>query len=145
MFGFKFGKNVANAKASLKKMENRDLMEALICGCILVAGADGELEASELDRVEAIIKTNDKLAHFNNEISTIIAKYKEKFEKVGFQVLKFEAKREISDIKHNPDNAAEVFVNMIAIALADGEIEPAEAKVLEEIGRLLGLRVEDFL
>ncbi|MCS5452524.1 tellurite resistance TerB family protein [Enterobacter huaxiensis] len=143
MFGF--GKKAAAAKTTFKKMENRDLMEALICGCILVAGADGELEASELDRVEAIIKTNDKLAHFGAEISNIIAKYKEKFEKVGFQVLKFEAKREISDIKHNADNAAEVFVNMIAIALADGEIEPAEEKVLEEIGRMMGLRVEDFI
>lgn len=145
MFGFKFGKNAAAAKASLKKLENRDLMEAILCGCILVAGADGELEAAELDRIEAIIRTNDKLSHFGTEITTLISKYKEKFEKVGFQVLKFEAKREISDIKHNQDNAAEVFVNMIAIALADGEIEPAEEKVLDEIGRMLGLRVEDFM
>ncbi|EEX1012158.1 tellurite resistance TerB family protein, partial [Escherichia coli] len=41
--------------------------------------------------------------------------------------------------------AEEVFVNMLTIAEADGEIEPAEHKVLEEVGRRLGLRVEDYL
>ena len=41
--------------------------------------------------------------------------------------------------------AEEVFVNMLTIAESDGEIEPEEQKVLEEVGRRLGLRVEDYI
>lgn len=42
MFGKLFGKKVASAKVELKKVENRDLMEAIIGGCLLVSAADGE-------------------------------------------------------------------------------------------------------
>ena len=37
MFGKLFGKKVASAKVELKKVENRDLMEAIIGGCLLVS------------------------------------------------------------------------------------------------------------
>lgn len=141
---FSFGKKAREAKAAIQKVQNKDLMEAIIAGAIWIASADGELEAEELERIEAICTTNDALAHFSSEISGLVLKYKEKFEKVGAAVIRFEAKREISDLKNQPDQAAECFVNLIAIAQADGEIEPAEQKALEEIGRLLGLRVEDF-
>ena len=33
---------------------------------------------------------------------------------------------------------------MVLIAYADGEIEPAELKVLSNLGRELGLRVQDY-
>jgi tellurite resistance protein TerB len=52
--------------------------------------------------------------------------------------------REIDDIKNDPKEAEEVFVNMLTIAEADGQIEQEEQKVLEEVGRRLGLRVEDY-
>lgn len=63
----------------------------------------------------------------------------------GFRVGRMNILREIEDIKNDPKEAEEVFVNMLTIAEADGEIEPAEHKVLEEVGRRLGLRVEDYL
>jgi tellurite resistance protein TerB len=52
--------------------------------------------------------------------------------------------REIADIKSNQKDAEEVFVLAITIAEADGEIEPAELKVLTNIGRELGLRLQDY-
>ena len=142
MLGFMRRKN--ELKASINKTVNKDFMEALIAGSIWIASNDGELEIEELDRIEAICQTNDRLANFGSEISALIAKYKEKFERVGAAVIRFDAKRELADIKHDPEQAAEVFVNLIAIAQADGEIEPSELKALEEIGRMFGLRVEDF-
>lgn len=44
MFNKLFGKKVAAAKVELKKVENRDLMEAIVGGCLLVSAADGEIE-----------------------------------------------------------------------------------------------------
>lgn len=142
MFGFRRKAN--EAKAAVLKSANKDFMEALVAGSVWLASADGELEAEELDRIEAICQTNDRLALFSAEITNIISKYKEKFERVGAAVIRFDAKKELSDIKHDPELSAEVFVNLIAIAQADGEIEPAERKALEEIGRMYSLRVEDF-
>lgn len=141
---FKWGKRAAEAKQAVVKAANKDFMEAMIAGMVWLASTDGELEASELDRIEAICQTNDRLAHFNTEITTLISKYKEKFERVGAAVIRFDAKKELSDIKHNAELSAEVFVNLIAVAQADGEIEPAERKALDEVGRIFGLRVEDF-
>ena len=46
-----FGKKVAAAKVELKKVENRDLMEAIVAGCLLVSAADGEIEKDVSRRV----------------------------------------------------------------------------------------------
>ena len=54
MFGKLFGKKVASAKVELKKVENRDLMEAIIGGCLLVSAADGEIEPAEHKVLEEV-------------------------------------------------------------------------------------------
>ena len=48
-------------------------------------------------------------------------------------------------MKHNTREAEDVLDVAVAIAEADGEIELAERKVLEEIAGILGLRLENHL
>ena len=144
MFNKLFGKKVAEAKVELKKVENRDLMEAIVGGCLLVSAADGEIEKEETSKLDQLIRSNPRLAHFGNEITSTINRYTEQLE-AGFRVGRMNILREIDDIKNDPKEAEEVFVNMLTIAEADGQIEPEEQKVLEEVGRRLGLRVEDYL
>lgn len=139
-----FGKKVAAAKVELKKVENRDLMEAIVGGCLLVSAADGEIEKEETSKLDQLIRSNPRLGHFGNEITSTINRYTEQLE-AGFRVGRMNILREIDDIKNDPKEAEEVFVNMLTIAEADGQIEPEEQKVLEEVGRRLGLRVEDYL
>ncbi|HFO8359998.1 TPA: TerB family tellurite resistance protein, partial [Escherichia coli] len=55
------------------------------------------------------------------------------------------ALREIEDVKHDTHEAEDVLDVAVAIAEADGEIEPEERKVLEEIAGVLGLRLENHL
>ncbi len=55
------------------------------------------------------------------------------------------ALREIEDVKHDTREAEDVLDVAVAIAEADGEIEPEERKVLEEIAGVLGLRLENHL
>jgi hypothetical protein len=45
MFGFKklLGKHTGNAQAEMKKVVNRDLMQAIVGGGLLIAAADGEI------------------------------------------------------------------------------------------------------
>ncbi|EIV9525844.1 MULTISPECIES: tellurite resistance TerB family protein [Klebsiella] len=139
-----FGKKAAAVKGELKKVENRDLMEAIVGGCLLVSAADGEIEKEETSKLDQLIRSNPRLSHFGNEITSTITRYTEQLE-AGFRVGRMNILREIDDIKNDPKEAEEVFVNMLTIAEADGEIEPEEQKVLEEVGRRLGLRTEDYL
>jgi tellurite resistance protein TerB len=141
---FKFLKrNAQNAKAELHKVENRDLMEAIVAGSLLVAFADGDCEDSELQNLEKLIGANENLKHFGGEINTTIGRFMSMFE-AGPRMGKLKAMRELDDIKASPDEIEEAFVMMIEIAEADGNIDEKEMAVLKEVGGKLGVRLSDF-
>jgi len=142
MFGL-FGKKVGDAKAELKKIEGRDLMQAVVGAMVLLAYANGECERSELDKIERLLAANDSIAHFGSEITQTMGKYIE-FMEAGPRLGEMKIFREIADVKNNAKDAEEVFVLALTIAEADGEIEPAELKMLAKLGRELGLRVQDY-
>lgn len=138
-----FGKKAAAAKVEVKKIENRDLMQAVVGVLVLVAYADGECSRAELDNIERLIRANDALTHFGSEITTTMGRFVEYME-AGARLGKMKIMREIGDIKNTPRDAEEVFVNGISIAEADGEVSAAERAILTEIGRELGLRLADY-
>ncbi len=143
MIGKLFKKKAQSAAVEMKKIENRDLMEAIIGGAILIAAADGEIEPEELMSLEKLVASNDNLAHFGPEIGKTISKFESLFD-AGFRMGKMKVLREIGDIKNNPSEAEEVFINMLTIAEADGEIEPEELVILKEVGQALGVRLSDY-
>lgn len=138
-----FSKKLFGAKASVKKLENRDLMQAIIGGCLLVAAADGEISKNESAQVDLQIRANKNLEHFGAEITKQVNLFTEQLQ-AGFRLGRMNIMREIRDIKNNPADAEEVFVNMLTVAEGDGNISPEEMKVLIEIGTELGLRMKDF-
>ena len=69
MLGKLFGKKTGQARAAVAKLANRDLMEAVVYGAIYVAAADGDLEESELSKVETILSNNPSLQGFGAELS----------------------------------------------------------------------------
>ena len=141
MFGI--GKKLFGAKKAVKKLENRDLMQAIVGGCLLVAAADGEISKNEAAQIDLQIRANKNLEHFGNEISNQVNLFTEQLQ-AGFRLGRMNIMREIKDIANNPLDAEEVFVNMLTVAEGDGNISPEELKVLNEIGQMLGLRVKDF-
>ncbi len=142
MFGL-LKKKFGAGKAELKKVEKRDLMEAIIGGALLVAAADGEIEEAELISLEKQILANPSLEHFGSEIGKTINRF-EQMLNAGFRLGKMKILREIEDIKNNPDEAEEVFVNMLTIAESDGEIEPKEMVILKEVGSHLNIRLSEY-
>lgn len=143
MFGKFFGKKVGNAQAEMKKVVNRDLMQAIVGGGPLIAAADGEIEAAEVAKLDELIRANPNLTHFGSEITDTINRLTAQLN-ANFQVGRLAIKRELADVKNVQADAEEAFVNMIAIAQADGEIEQAELVVLKEIGLHFGLRPQDY-
>lgn len=142
MFGL-FKNKLRDGAAEVKKVEKRDLMQAIIGGALLVAAADGEIEPSEVSKLDELIQSNPALGHYGNEITATINRFKAQLE-ANFQVGKLAIKRELHDVRNNPADAEEAYVNMIAIASSDGTIEDAEKVVLKEIGQMFGLRPQDY-
>lgn len=141
MFGI--GKKLFGIKKTAKKLENRDLMQAIVGGCLLVAAANGEISKQESAQIDKQIRANKNLEHFGSEITATVNLYTEQLE-ASFRIGRMNIIREIKDIANNPADAEEVFVNMLAVAEGDGEVYEAELKVLREIGTVLGLRLKDF-
>ena len=141
MFGI--GKKLFGAKRAVKKRENRDLMQAIVGGCLLVAAADGEISKNEAAQIDIQIRANKNLEHFGQEITATVNLFTEQLQ-AGFRLGRMNIMREIADIKNNPLDAEEVFVNMITVAEGDGNISPEELKVLAEVVVQLGLRPKDF-
>lgn len=143
-FGRALGKKAGNALAEMKKIENKDLMEAIVGGCLLVAAADGNISDEEVLKLDELIRSNPSLTHFGSEISHTMNRFTAQL-KANFMVGRVHIKRELADIKNNKQDAEEVFVNMIAMAQAQEPIEKAEMELLKEMGREFGLRPEDYL
>ncbi|MNE01484.1 Tellurite resistance protein TerB [compost metagenome] len=146
MFGLKkiFGKG-REARAALGKLENRDLLQAVVYGCFYVAAADGEIEPAELDKIDRLLRNEPKLQGFGAELGNLIDKAKADFNEGGARIIRMNAERELADLAHPPTDAETVINFMLTIAEADGEIEPAEVAVLERAAAKLNLRLKDYL
>jgi len=141
MFGIK--KKLFGAKVAAKKMENRDLMQAVVGVCLLVTAADGSISKAEAHQTDKQLRANKNLEHFGSEITAQINLYTEQLE-ASFRIGRMNILREIKEVAANPLDAEEVFVNAIAAAEAEGGIDDKELQVLVEVGNLLGLRLKDF-
>lgn len=143
MLGKFFGKKKAAAQMAMQKVENKDLMEAIVAGSLLVAAADGDIGDEEVTMLAELVGNNDSLKHFGREIDACVEKYSGML-KASFLVGKTKLKKELQDVANDPEQAEEVYVNMLAIAQADGEVDAEEMKVLIEMGKILGLKPETY-
>jgi len=143
IFGKVFGKKMNNARVEVKKIENRDLMEAMVGGTLLVAFADGDCEEEELKKIDELLGSHKSLQHFGSEVSSTIQTFTQRL-KAGYRVGRMEILREIQDVKGDQREKEDVLLAMITVAEADGEIEPEEEKELNAVSQALGLRLSDY-
>lgn len=143
MFGKYLKKKFGEGKAEIAKVENRDLMQAIVGGCLLVASADGSIGQDEISSLEKQLANTPSLKHFGGEINETVKTFQGQLE-ANFRLGKLHIMREIEDVKGNSQDSEEVFVNMLAVAEADGEVEPQELDILKEVASTLGVRFSDF-
>ena len=136
MFGNLFNK--------AKKVQNKNVMEAIVAGALLTAAADGTIERGETDKLTKLLQANDLLEAFRGrEITKTITKY-ENILDADFGIGKKKMMDEIADIADNDDHAQEVLLTMLAIAKAHGEIEDEERTVILEVCRTLRLDPKEY-
>lgn len=144
MFAKLFAKKAAAATSNVKRMENRDLMQATVAIACLVMHVSGGASDEERRKTETILAGTDELAHFGPELTDTFNKYDRMCTEQGFLIAKTKLMREISDVKASPQEKEDVFVTGISIAAADGEVDEKETALLRQIGVMLGLRIEDY-
>jgi len=126
--------------------QNKDFLEAVCAAAALVAAADGDIEEAEKRKVVALITnhaTLGKLYKSSDIEGTASAMFARAKDASGRQQLA----RELDDIKDKPAGAKmaeDVYLLALDIAHADGEVEPAEEKVLAKIASRLGVNPSDF-
>ncbi len=136
-------KKTRRASAEIKKFEKRDLAQAVINAAYLVAYADGEREASEKAKIEQVLRNQPTCPRLRQKLMRLAQPLSVSW----IRTLKLVVVRRYvrSRMKHDTREAEDVLDVAVAIAEADGEIEPEERKVLEEIAGVLGLRLENHL
>lgn len=141
MFGFLKEKLNAGA-AEFAKFRDREAAEAVVAIMIGAAYADGELEASETAKLAKAFGINPVLKQFDT--SVLLAKYRELVEQYEFDtgIGEAAALKELRDLAAQgvaEDKRLAVLRMGMAAAVADGELEDAEAVFLRKAASALGL------
>ena len=132
MFGI-FKKKARKAVVEVKKMENRDAVEATVWGAYSIAYADGTCDAKEIAVLE---KTISALPAFAS--SNIRARYEASPRSANAQAL-----RELADVA-GTDDAVDVLCLCLDVADNDG-IGEEEEKQLKKIAQALQLPLDQYL
>ncbi|MER6678513.1 tellurite resistance TerB family protein [Streptomyces sp. NPDC000983] len=132
---------LGSIKTELKSGAYRDASMAM---CALVAAADGQVDASEIQQMESMILGNDVLQNFPPE------QLRQRFHKHVDQLTrnfaqgKAEALQDIAKAAKKPTEARAVIQTGMVIAGADGHFSQAEQMVLREACGALGLSPAEF-
>lgn len=140
MFGL--GKKTRKVVQEVKKMENRDAVEATVWGCYSVAYADGTCDASEVSTLEKTIQAKPAFAAFAGEIATLSSNVRAQYE-ASPRSANAEAMRQLADIAGTPDA---VDVLCLCLDVADnGGIGEQEEVALKKIAQALQLSLDTYL
>ncbi|MEU9731688.1 TerB family tellurite resistance protein [Streptomyces sp. NPDC048002] len=132
---------LGSIKTELKSGAYRDASMAM---CALVAAADGQVDASEIQQMESMILGNEVLQNFPPE------QLRQRFHKHVDQLTrnfahgKAEALQDIAKAAKKPTEARAVVQTGMVIAGADGHFSQAEVMVLHEACAALGLSPAEF-
>ena len=140
--------NVTAARArmaeEMTRYKNRDFMEAVVAGCALVAAADGDVSASEKQKMIGYMQNSDELKVFKME--DVIASFNATVAKFEFDATigRAEALKKIAKIK-GKDGADRLLVRVCcAIGAADGDFDANERAAVTLICMELGLAPSEF-
>jgi tellurite resistance protein TerB len=143
-----FGKLKEKLTGGAQRLAGRtDLLEGIAAACAMVSAADGDVEDAEVESMLAALLVHETLskAFSTSQIETTVNKMIQRAK--GGLAGKIGLKREIEEAKakSSTDDLEMLYVIAIDVANSDGEMEPQEKKVLQDIGKILGFQLESYL
>ena len=136
MFGFK--RRAKEIKTDLIKADNRKLLKAAVGAGIWISSADGNIEDSEVKKLEKVISSNQHLKVFGGETTSTVDEYEQLFTD-SVRAGRLEVRKLLGEIASNREEAELVLVIVLDVAEANGNVGDDEQAVINEIGKLLGL------
>lgn len=141
MLGF-LKKKTRKAVVEVKKMENRDAVEATVWGAYMIAYADGNCDAKEIAILEKTISALPAFSPFAGEIAQMSSNIRARYE-ASPRSANAQALRELADVAGTPE-AVDVLCLCLDIADQDG-IGEEEEVVLKKIAQALQLSLDAYI
>lgn len=141
MFGL-LKKKTRKAVNEVKKMENRDAVEATVWGAYAISYADGTCDAKEIGVLEKTIGALPAFSPFAGEIAQMSSNIRARYE-ASPRSANAEAFRQLADVAGTPD-AVDVLCLCLDIADQDG-IGEDEMATLKKIAQALQLSLDQYL
>lgn len=141
-------KNLTNKASSevadqFNRIKNKEMMEAVVAGCTLVAYADGTVSSEEKNKMLGFLKNTECLKMYKTDaIIETFTKYANKFEfdkSIGESEV-FKALGQISKL----DEKKLIVRACIIIANSDGNFDESEKAVIKKIAREFNVDASEF-
>ena len=133
----------AQASSQWSKFNNSTFKNAAMATCALIAAADGEIEKEEKSKVARLIASNDMLQVFGAaELRDLFLSYADK---AGDEFTRIDLINLVRKLKGNEEQSTTCLKIALIIANADGDYEPSEKKVVEELCKTLGIPTADYV
>ena len=130
--------------SELKKFRSKDLLQANLAGSTIIAYADGEVSASEKQKLMGYVRNSEQLSVFDTD--KVIESFNQYLTRFEFDatIASGEALQKIAVFKGKPE--AHLIVRVcLAIANADGKFDSTEQQALDQICRSLDLDIKTFV
>lgn len=134
----------ATLAAEASKWKNKDFMEAIVAATVLIAAADGSIDAAEKAKMMGYVQRSDELKHFDPK--TVIDTFNKLAGNFDFDysIGKAEALKVINRVKANDEQARMVVRVAMVIGASDGDFDNDEKAAVRTICAELGLAPADF-
>ncbi len=134
----------ASLTGEVKKVANKDFMEAVAAGCALVASADGNISSEEKQKMIGFININDTLKIF--KLSDVIDRFNHYASHFDFDynVGKIEAMKQIDKMKNKPTEARLLIAVCCSVGSSDGNFDKSEVAIVKEMCQRLSVDHKEF-
>ncbi len=130
--------------SELMKFRSKDLMQAIVAGATMIAYADGDVSASEKQKLMGYVRNSEQLSVFDTD--KVIESFNQNLSRFEFDsnIAIGETLQKIAVFKGKPE--AHLIVRVcLAIANADGHFDTTEQQALDQICRSLELDTKSFV
>ncbi|MCS5736628.1 TerB family tellurite resistance protein [Herbiconiux daphne] len=141
MFGWK--RKAKEIKTDLIKADNRKLLKAVVGAGIWISAADGNIEDSEVQKLEKVISSNANLKIYGAETTNTVNQFEELFTN-SVRAGRLEVRKLLEEIASDRDEAELVLVVVLDVAEANGNVGDAEQAVVNEVAKILGLDASKY-
>jgi len=133
-----------NLSAEVARYQNKQMLEAIVGGCAMVAYADGSVSAPEKQKMMDFLRTSETLKVFEvGEVIRIFEKYVEKFD-FDHTIGVGEVMTAVAKFKGKPAEAQLVVRVCIAVSASDGTFDENERGMVRRLCQELDLDPQVF-